>query len=76
MKCALIHLIQLFFSYKKECKNDVKSSFCCPTTKTPLKFINGAYYSHKSLLAYPVLNGIPCLTKENAIVAAKFGLKN
>ena len=65
-----------FLVIKKEYKNDIKSSFCCPITRTSLKFINGAYYLHKSLLVYPVLDGIPCLTKENAIVATKFGLKN
>ena len=47
------------------------SKFCCPVTHTDLRKIGNVYFSEKSLLAYPVLNGIPCLRKENAIFATK-----
>ncbi|MBG9754109.1 methyltransferase domain-containing protein [Lysinibacillus sp. RSDA_15] len=55
-------------------KDDHKSSaiLCCPITKSPLKFIKGCYYSEESLLAYPLIDGIPCLLSNNAIIATKF----
>lgn len=40
-----------------------------PITHTILSEIGNVYYSRKSLLAYPVLNGVPCLLKEYAVVA-------
>lgn len=43
----------------------------CPVTHKKLEIIGNAYYSTDSMLAYPVLNGVPCLRKENAILAAK-----
>jgi ubiquinone/menaquinone biosynthesis C-methylase UbiE/uncharacterized protein YbaR (Trm112 family) len=44
----------------------------CPITKTDLIQKNGACYSQESLLAYPIIDGIPCLLPKNAIVATKF----
>lgn len=46
--------------------------FACPWTKTGLVKLKGAYYSHQSLLAYPVIDDIPCLLKTNAVVATHF----
>lgn len=60
---------------KDNSKDNSQNNFCCPLTKKPLDFINGAYYSNQSLLVYPVLDEIPCLTKDSAIVATKFGIK-
>lgn len=51
--------------------NRSAGKFCCPVTHTDLEVIGNAYFSRESLLAYPVLNGIPCLRKENAILATK-----
>jgi uncharacterized protein YbaR (Trm112 family)/predicted O-methyltransferase YrrM len=48
------------------------ASFACPVTKEPLEYIKGAYFSKKALLAYPVIDGIPCLLPQNAIVATHF----
>jgi uncharacterized protein YbaR (Trm112 family) len=45
---------------------------CCPLTKTDLIRRDGAFFSRESLLAYPILDGIPCLLPENAIIATKF----
>jgi len=58
-------------------KDNKKSSpasepFACPWTKTGLVNLKGAYYSHQSLLAYPVIDNIPCLLKTNAVVATHF----
>ena len=46
--------------------------FQCPVSRMPMVPCKGAYYSRESLLAYPVLDGIPCLLEGNAILATKF----
>lgn len=46
---------------------------CCPVTQMDVRRIGNAYFCDKSLLSYPILNGVPCMTKENAIVTAKMG---
>lgn len=57
---------------KNSSKNVVnESKLCCPLTKTPLVKVENAYFSPKSLLAYPIINNIPCLLNTNAIVATK-----
>ncbi len=45
--------------------------YVCPITSAPLELIGNAYYSKESLLAYPVINDVPCLIKDYAIVATK-----
>ncbi len=57
-------------------KNDAQpktgSNFVCPLTKTSLeKYDDHLLYSNESFLAYPVVDGIPCLLKENSILATK-----
>ncbi len=44
----------------------------CPLTKTRLEKYPGVYYSKESLLAYPVIEDVPLLTRDNAVVATKF----
>ena len=51
---------------------DKQSPISCPITKTTMELINGNYFSKDSLLLYPVINGIPCLLPDNAIVAAHY----
>lgn len=42
----------------------------CPISHTPLtKYNDSLLYSKESLLAYPIINNIPCLLKENSILA-------
>ncbi len=57
---------------RKNPLNGTGPDLSCPATKTPLELINGAYFSKESLLAYPVIGGIPCLLPQNAIVATHF----
>ncbi|MDR3602245.1 MAG: methyltransferase domain-containing protein [Desulfosporosinus sp.] len=57
---------------KKEFNSEALNPLCCPLTKTNLIQMNNAYFSEESLLAYPIIDGIPCLMAENAIVATKF----
>lgn len=44
----------------------------CPTYKTALREIGGLLFSPEALCVYPVLDGIPCLRPENAIVASHY----
>ena len=46
----------------------------CPATKAKLKESDGVLYSEQSLLAYPILKTIPCLLKQNAILATHFNM--
>ena len=58
---------------KKECPRDIEISLplCCPITKTPIRQMGNVYYSDENFLAYPVVNGVACLTEDHAIVATK-----
>lgn len=58
---------------KKNNTDDEKTTqpICCPLTKTKLIKTGNAYFSQESLLAYPIINGVPCLTVQNAIIATK-----
>lgn len=58
---------------KKEVRKDGgNGGWSCPNTRTQLKLIDSdIYYSDKSLLAYPIVDQVPCLTKDNAIIATK-----
>lgn len=58
---------------KKENSNPSPAPvLCCPITKKPLEKIRNCYYSSYSLLAYPIIDDIPCLLPDNAIIATHF----
>ncbi|TCL63358.1 methyltransferase family protein [Hydrogenispora ethanolica] len=57
---------------RKDSNDKVTNPFGCPITKTDLTKINDVYYSQESMLAYPIVGGIPCLLPRNAVVATKF----
>ena len=44
----------------------------CPKLKTPIRRISNAIYSPEALVAYPILDGIPCLRIENGIFAGEY----
>ncbi len=46
--------------------------FACPKYKTPLLEVNGSYFSEEALVAYPIINKIPCLRIENGVFASKY----
>ncbi len=55
---------------EKKADNSHEPGLVCPITKTPLKKYNDALlYSKDSFLAYPVIDNIPCLLKENSVLA-------
>jgi len=41
----------------------------CPITRTALTKVDGFFYTDEACLAYPALQGIPCLFRETAILA-------
>jgi hypothetical protein len=47
-------------------------SFICPVSHAPLLVTDHAYFCPCSMLAYPVLLGVPCLLASSAILATKF----
>lgn len=46
-------------------------SYVCPAYKTPLEPYAGCWYSSKSLRAYPIIGGIPCLRSSQSVVASR-----
>ncbi len=57
---------------KKGGSEKIINPICCPVTKTDLIIKNNSYYSPESLLAYPIIDEVPCLLAQNAVVATKF----
>ncbi|MCF6465224.1 methyltransferase domain-containing protein [Clostridium sp. Cult2] len=57
---------------KKDGKAKETNLTCCPVTKKDLILINNCYFSEESFLLYPIVEGIPCLLPQNAILATKF----
>ncbi len=53
-------------------EDEISFPLACPVTKQPLKKIKDCYYCEESLLAYPIIDEIPCLLPQNAIVATHF----
>jgi hypothetical protein len=43
----------------------------CPKFKTPLVEIDNILFSNESCMAYPIVEGIPCLRIENGVFASK-----
>jgi uncharacterized protein YbaR (Trm112 family) len=52
--------------------NTPDNKFACPKFKTSLERKGEYYYSPEALAVYPIINDIPCLRIENAILASKF----
>lgn len=55
---------------KKTGASRLAPSLCCPLSRGPLERRNGYFFSRKSLLAYPVVEGIPVLRVEKGISAS------
>ncbi|MBI4931331.1 MAG: methyltransferase domain-containing protein [Bacteroidetes bacterium] len=53
-------------------KQKTSIPYACPVTKTPLELIRNNYFSKDSMLLYPVIDGIPCLIPNNAIIATHY----
>jgi len=56
---------------KEKKSQGIIPTLACPVTKKELKEYDHCLFSRESLLAYPILMGIPCLLPDNAIISAK-----
>jgi hypothetical protein len=57
----------------KKRQSQTELGWKCPITAVPLTDKGDCYYGGQSGIAYPVLRGIPVLTKDAAILASKLG---
>lgn len=48
------------------------SPFADPQSKKPMERHGDSFYCPDSMLAYPIIQSIPCLQKQNAVVATKY----
>lgn len=54
--------------------DDVKNPFICPITKTPLNLMKGSFFTKDGLLVYPIIDGVPCILRDDAIIATHYGI--
>jgi len=59
---------------EKEEIKEKESPFACPITKNKMKAYKDSFYCEESMLAYPIVQSIPCLLPMNAIVATKYNV--
>lgn len=57
---------------KEKKENPTGIGLKCPITLTRLEKSRSFLYSRESMLAYPIMEEIPCLLKENSILASHF----
>jgi uncharacterized protein YbaR (Trm112 family) len=48
--------------------------YACPSCHSQLQASEGAYFCEAEGLAYPILKGIPCLSRHNAILASRYSI--
>jgi ubiquinone/menaquinone biosynthesis C-methylase UbiE/uncharacterized protein YbaR (Trm112 family) len=59
---------------KNAAAQSLSPSLVCPVSKTTLLNDANVLYSRESLLAYPIVKNIPCLLRQNAVLATHFEL--
>lgn len=59
---------------EKDLENNqvVHNPLICPVTKTPLELVRNSYFTKEGLLVYPIIDGVPCLLKDNAVIATHY----
>lgn len=57
---------------EKNVNSNNTPSYACPVCKQKLIFHNDNYFCEDCSLIYPVINKIPCLTKNNSILGSKY----
>ena len=58
---------------KDECQSHKVDKFlACPVTRSPISKVRDNYYSSDSMLLYPIVDSIPCLLPDNAVVATHY----
>lgn len=51
---------------------EIKEPLVCPVTKASFTKRSDSYFCEASSLAYPIVQGVPCLLPENALVASHY----
>ena len=62
---------------EKSCSTKTMSNFSplyCPVTHSELIKKLDCFYAPEAMLAYPIVDGIPCLREDNAILASKMDI--
>lgn len=57
---------------KNAAANPVQPQFACPITGGIMERSGDCFYAAESLMAYPIIGGVPCLLAENGILASGF----
>ncbi len=57
---------------KNAAANPVQPKFACPITGGIMERSGDCFYAAESLMAYPIIGGVPCLLAENGILASGF----
>ncbi|MGB3589811.1 MAG: methyltransferase domain-containing protein [Tunicatimonas sp.] len=57
---------------QKDSSKKIENPFACPVTKHVVTDMQDCLFSQNSLLAYPIISGIPCLLSQNAVVATHY----
>jgi ubiquinone/menaquinone biosynthesis C-methylase UbiE len=57
---------------KKNARASSQIPLVCPLTRTPLEFKRDSFFSREALLAYPIVDGVPALVAQYAIIATHF----
>lgn len=70
--CTLNNTGLIIIEKNKGQTTEVLNPMGCPITKTPIEKIRGNYFSKESMLLYPIIDGIPCLLPDNAIIATHY----
>lgn len=65
---AAVLIIKKSATLKKE---KINNALCCPYTFCDMDIIGNVYFSKESMLSYPIINGVACLTRENAVITSK-----
>ncbi len=60
---------------KNKYAEPAKPTFICPATGGRLEMSDSCYFSPDSLMAYPIIDNIPCLLAENGLLASAFDKK-
>lgn len=59
---------------EKDPENNDKTDnpLICPITKTSLKLIKNSFFTKEGLLVYPIIDSVPCLLENDAIIATHY----
>lgn len=72
MNPSAVMVIEKKSSTNRVLTNNIDSFLCDPITKDDISRVDeNIYFAENSLLSYPIVRGIPCLTLKNAIITSK-----